>query len=227
MNNPHDFSHSFCLPVLVITYLDAAVQRPLEFRASDHPKVQIEWDDATEMTATTCTGAVDETTRVLISSRGEIAEFVEVGLGEVVDRAMIWVQEWWPESLPGIKLIRPNPGLVKGCPAVQRFARAVSKLVSGKVGGSRQAILDDGFFGWHGTRSDAGITGICHEGFDPKRRAGQAHGPGEYFQLAHKAEVANGYAGGNGHMIVALILHERAIIRTVCSSSHASLHPCT
>jgi hypothetical protein len=49
VNNPYDWSHSFCLPVLVITYLDAAVQRPLVFH--NHPKVPIEWADAPKTTA--------------------------------------------------------------------------------------------------------------------------------------------------------------------------------
>jgi hypothetical protein len=156
--------------------------------------------------------------------RLELAEYVEVGLGEVVDRAKTWAQKEWPETLPNIKFVRPNPGLVKGCPSVQKFARAVNKLAKGKVGG-RQAVLDEGMFAWHGTRSDAGVAGICHEGFDPKRRAGQACGPGEYFAPAHRAEVSLGYSGGasgNGHMIVALILQEPSLITTVCLHvSHA------
>ena len=49
VNNPYDFSHSFCLPVLVITYLDAAVQRTLSFHP--WPKVPIEWDDAPKIVA--------------------------------------------------------------------------------------------------------------------------------------------------------------------------------
>jgi hypothetical protein len=151
--------------------------------------------------------------------RLELAEYVEVGLGEVVDRAKTWVQKEWPETLPNIKLVRPNPGLVKGCPSVQRFARAVNELAKGKVGGGRQAVLDKGFFAWHGTASDVGITGICHEGFNPEKRSGQAHGKGEYFAPAHRAEVSIGYSGGktgNGHMIVALILQEPSLIKTVC-----------
>ena len=50
VNNPYDFSHSFCLPVLVITDLDAAVQRTLSFHP--WPKVPIEWDDAPKAPAT-------------------------------------------------------------------------------------------------------------------------------------------------------------------------------
>ena len=155
--------------------------------------------------------------------RLELAEYVEVGLGEVVDRAKTWVQKEWPETLPSIKLVRPNPGLVKGCPSVQRFARAVNKLAKGKVGG-RQAVLDEGMFGWHGTSCDSAVAGICHEGFDPKRRRGQACGPGEYFTQGHKAAYSIGYSGGNtgnGHMIVALILQEPSLVTPVCL--HVSL----
>jgi hypothetical protein len=50
VTNPFDFSHSFCLPVLVITFTDAAVQRPLVYQ--NHPKVPIEWDDAPKAPAT-------------------------------------------------------------------------------------------------------------------------------------------------------------------------------
>lgn len=56
---------------------------------------------------------------------------------------------------------------------------------------------------FHGT-SDAGITGICANGFDPGRRAGQVLGPGEYF--APEAATSLGYCRGGNKMLVCELL---------------------
>lgn len=43
-----------------------------------------------------------------------------------------------------------------------------------------KADVNNGFFAWHGAPAEA-ITSICCEGWDTKRRSGQAYGRGEYF----------------------------------------------
>ncbi len=40
--------------------------------------------------------------------------------------------------------------------------------------------IKSGFFGWHSTAANA-IPLDCDSGFHPKRRASQAHGPGDYY----------------------------------------------
>ena len=45
---------------------------------------------------------------------------------------------------------------------------------------------------------------ICHDGFDPSRRSGQAYGPGEYFGVS--SGVSIGYAQGCQRLLVCFIL---------------------
>lgn len=79
---------------------------------------------------------------------------------------------------------------------MQRFCLGLKRV------GIKEA--KNGFFAWHGTSTDQGVIGICHDGFDPKRRSGQAYGPGEYF--GQLSTVSHGYAGGSNRMIVAFLL---------------------
>eukprot|EP00931_Biecheleriopsis_adriatica_P033445 TRINITY_DN19409_c0_g3_i1.p1 TRINITY_DN19409_c0_g3~~TRINITY_DN19409_c0_g3_i1.p1 ORF type:complete len:1373 (-),score=316.79 TRINITY_DN19409_c0_g3_i1:99-4079(-) len=53
--------------------------------------------------------------------------------------------------------------------------------------------------GFHGT-PDVNIFSIVENGFDAKRRAGQAFGAGEYF--AKNPEVSKGYSGSGNYMLV-------------------------
>jgi hypothetical protein len=66
-----------------------------------------------------------------------------------------------------------------------------------------------GFFAFHGT-APTGIKPICTDGFDPKRRAGQACGPGEYFGVT--STISHGYScrgntTGPYSMIIAFLLN--------------------
>ena len=49
-------------------------------------------------------------------------------------------------------------------------------------------------------QAEANVVSICTTGLDPKRRAGQAHGAGEYF--ATDATVSVPYMKGGKKMIV-------------------------
>ena len=49
---------------------------------------------------------------------------------------------------------------------------------------------------FHGT-PEANVESICREGLDPKRRAGQAMGPGEYF--GEDALISLDYCQGGGN----------------------------
>ena len=94
-----------------------------------------------------------------------------------------------------MRSVIPNPGLTAGCPADTRFRGGMQLL--------RATGVSSGFFAWHGT-APAAIAPICDTGFDPKRRSGQVHGPGEYFGV--DPEVSLSYCKGGGYMIVAFLL---------------------
>ncbi|KAL0224637.1 hypothetical protein RCL1_002549 [Eukaryota sp. TZLM3-RCL] len=110
-------------------------------------------------------------------------------------KAEQFADEYWNISPSLIQKIR-NPNLLEGCPAIQRFSKVVVK--------HGIACLEQVKFAWHGTQHQS-ISSISYDGFDPSCRRGQAHGPGEYFGLSDKPDVAVGYCGGR-YMFVAAIL---------------------
>lgn len=117
-------------------------------------------------------------------------------LNVLFERARAFVQENWPVDMPKLTQIFENPGLSRGCPAMLSFSRCLENRGI--------SLLQDVFFAWHGTPSEAGIIGISHEGFDPKRRSGQACGPGEYF--GQSASISHGYSRSLNRMFVAALL---------------------
>ena len=120
-------------------------------------------------------------------------------LESLLSSAKAFVQQNWSFNLGEPKHIDENPGIKLGCPAMVRYCQAkTSKLVG--VG-----ALPPTLFAWHGTSSEQAIQSICHNGFDPTRRSGQAYGIGEYF--GQSAEVSSGYASSTSRMIVAQLLH--------------------
>jgi len=104
-----------------------------------------------------------------------------------------FAREQWPANLAPISRVDVNPGIFAQCMASQRFSVAIEKGND----------IRRGFFGWHGT-SPSAIPLICEGGFDPSRRAGQAHGPGEYFGT--DPAVSLGYARGSTCLILSYIL---------------------
>jgi hypothetical protein len=104
----------------------------------------------------------------------------------------------WPVNLSAISRIFVNVGLSLNCPAYEKFLAAVAKGYA----------IDKGFFAWHGTTESA-IGPICDTGFDPKRRSGQAYGPGEYFGV--DANVSKGYARDCKRLILTYILESNNI----------------
>lgn len=65
-----------------------------------------------------------------------------------------------------VEACEPNPYAAPGTPLYGRFAAALRRCADKRV----QLVF-------HGT-AEANIDAICREGLDPKRRAGQAMGPG-------------------------------------------------
>ena len=119
----------------------------------------------------------------------------------LLSSAKAFVQQNWSFKLGEPKHIDENPGIKLGCPAMVRYCQAITSKLAG--GGAFPPTL----FAWHGTSSDPAIQSICHNGFDPTYRSGQAYGIGEYF--GQSAEVSSGYAGSTSRMIVAQLLKVR------------------
>jgi len=112
---------------------------------------------------------------------------------------------WSPQpQTPPIIRIDYNMALADQCASLKRFYKGVEVL-----GHPSPPDMARGFFAFHGT-PPAGIKPICSDGFDPKRRAGQACGPGEYFGVS--SAVSHGYScRGNSQgpysMIIAFLLN--------------------
>ena len=65
---------------------------------------------------------------------------------------------------------------------------------------------------FHGT-ADANIDSICTKGYDPSRRSGQAHGPGEYFATTPATPL--GYVqGGKRILLNELLLGQKGVHHT-------------
>ncbi|CAF2702150.1 unnamed protein product [Rotaria sp. Silwood2] len=82
-------------------------------------------------------------------------------------------------------------------------------------------------FAYHGTVSQAMVP-ICQIGFDPKRRSGQVHGPGEYFGVV--AKMSHGYSQRSrkhlqsSQMIIAYIIRG-AYLKTVQNFCYVIMNP--
>jgi HrpA-like RNA helicase len=103
-----------------------------------------------------------------------------------------FVQDNWPidTQMQPIGRIDENPYLAKQYKSLARFYEGSKTL-----GHSFPPDLAKGFFAYHGSSSQA-ILPICQNGFDPKRRSGQAYGRGEYFGVT--ANISHGYSQKEG-----------------------------
>ena len=128
---------------------------------------------------------------VKLEKRGSCLEYL-------FNSAKAFVQSNWSPSLGEPQHIDENPGIKLGCPAMIRYCNAKDSSILS------DGVLPDTLFAWHGTSSDEAMQSICHNGFDPRRRSGQAYGPGEYF--GQTSEVSHGYARGTYRLIVAQLL---------------------
>ena len=88
--------------------------------------------------------------------------------------------------------IAMNPHSLPGTPLYKRFFAAWAHVPNK----SMRLVF-------HGT-SEENIDAICREGLDPKRRSGQALGPGEYF--GGQPRISLGYCRGGRKMLVFAIL---------------------
>lgn len=119
-------------------------------------------------------------------------------LRPLIKEARDFTQANWPADMPVTNHVHENQSLAGSCPSLQRFLRGKSQL------NITDLSTRHGFFAWHGTPSEDGVIGICYNGFDPSKRAGQVCGPGEYFGVS--APISRGYARSTDRLIVAFIL---------------------
>lgn len=116
----------------------------------------------------------------------------------IFNNAKRFVNEHWSPGLGDPTHIEENPEIMRpNCPAMDRYRNGMKE--------KQLLATPSTFFAWHGTSSEAALISICHNGFDPIRRRGQAYGSGEYF--GQTAEVSHGYANNTKRMIVAQLLN--------------------
>ena len=95
-----------------------------------------------------------------------------------------------------------NPEAKPGGRLFERFrARA-----SAQPKGERKTCL-----AFHGT-AESNIDSICKNGYDPKLRSGQAHGPGEYF--ATTPDLSKQYCQGKKMLLNELLLGKSGVDHT-------------
>lgn len=120
-----------------------------------------------------------------------------VDLPKIIQNAKKFVAEKWDFiQLGQLSRSEVNPGLESNCSSMIKFCEAIKPL--------GENFLKNGFYAWHGTGTENGVVGICHDGFDPSRRSGQVYGPGEYF--GQTPAISHSYAGNSNRMIVTFII---------------------
>ncbi|KAL0224139.1 hypothetical protein P9112_003529 [Eukaryota sp. TZLM1-RC] len=97
-----------------------------------------------------------------------------------------------------------NPGLMRGCPAMQKFCRAVQS-----EGRNR---LADIVYAWHGTPA-ANIPQIFYNGFDPQKRNAKVSRvyfdlfqAGEFFSSINNPTYSHSYCRGDDYLILTAIM---------------------
>ena len=129
----------------------------------------------------------------------ENAEMNKKLLNKLFEKAHEFVKGNWrsDQGLNPIQFIKRNENLMNELSSIRKLFDAGCKQLQ------INDILENGFFGFHGSCEEA-IKPICEEGFDPNRRSGQVHGPGEYFGV--NADVSHAYCKQGNLMIISFIL---------------------
>ena len=97
------------------------------------------------------------------------------GLLDVLADQRKSIRSWLATNASGLHIVAcdANPHSMPGKPLYNRFVESWQRVPDQTVK-----------LCFHGT-AEANIDAICRDGLDPKRRAGQAYGPGEYLSLIH------------------------------------------
>jgi uncharacterized protein YegL len=125
---------------------------------------------------------------------------------ELAEKAKLFLQENWGKNMPLVIESFVNPYIkIEKSPLRMKFDLALEDLNVTELSPEKS-----GFFAWNGTSEYATVR-ICEDGFDPKRRAGQAYGPGEYFGTT--SEISHGYCHGSNLMMVSFIIEGNHVNR--------------
>jgi hypothetical protein len=137
---------------------------------------------------------------------GTVASFIE----KIFARCDQFARDNWTADVAPITDIHLNPGLMSGCPSMLRFA-ACAQEEDGPLDPDKLTLA------FHGSH-DHVLPNICHDGFDPHRRSGQAYGAGEYFGTNLKTSLGYTYnnlasASGrrSGRIIIAAIIPKHIV----------------
>ena len=124
----------------------------------------------------------------------------ESGLLDVLADQRNSIQDWLAKNAKGLNVTAcdPNPHSMPGKPLYNRFVESWQRV-------SDQTVK----LVFHGT-PEQNVNAICQQGLDPKRRSGQAHGPGEYFAGAGHSQISVAYCQGGKKMIVFAVLVDRS-----------------
>jgi hypothetical protein len=135
---------------------------------------------------------------------------------DLVARAKLWVKDNWDDKTKknGQKLsdlkIHENPAIASECLALKRFLLGLESDL-GPLAGIKSLPLGDQLgqvtFGYHATGVESVVSAICHDGYDPQYRNGQAYARGEYFSKAGQEDYSiNYYSGTTGLLVVNALL---------------------
>ncbi|KAF0684383.1 Aste57867_23618 [Aphanomyces stellatus] len=139
-------------------------------------------------------------------------------LEALFEGASKFVTDNWTPTTGCPVTIERNPNLQQGCLSLQRYLKGVRAMGQNGL----EALKTSTMFVWHGT-TEVAIAPICANGFDPKRRAGQVHGPGEYFGV--NADVSLGYTRGVKRLIAAQVIRLGAHFKEVTGFCYVINNP--
>uniref|UniRef100_A0A7S4A0C8 Macro domain-containing protein n=1 Tax=Pelagomonas calceolata TaxID=35677 RepID=A0A7S4A0C8_9STRA len=122
------------------------------------------------------------------------------GLLDVLADQRKSIRSWLATNASGLHIAAcdANPHSMPGKPLYNRFVESWQRVPDQTVK-----------LCFHGT-AEANIDAICRDGLDPKRRSGQAYGPGEYFGAPGNAAISVGYCKGGRKMLVFAVLVDKS-----------------
>ena len=122
------------------------------------------------------------------------------GLLDVLADQRKSIRSWLAANASGLHISAcdANPHSMPGKPLYNRFVESWQRVPDQTVK-----------LCFHGT-AEANIDAICRDGLDPKRRSGQAYGPGEYFGAPGNATISIAYCKGGRKMLVFAVLVDKS-----------------
>lgn len=137
-------------------------------------------------------------------------------LTDLVAQAKKWVKDKWSiDHAPNMTLDKlifyENPAISADCLVAKRFISGIETTLGRPVDPTTKLTYGTSkgqfVFGYHGTNNEQALSSICHDGYDPNRRSGQAYGEGEYFSAEYNEKYSiAGYSGSSGKLMVNVLL---------------------